>query len=174
MKTSAKVNPIVLYALLLLLPASLSAAEQITVETNVIESSKRAIPHDLAKIAKTKGFDYMTAPSVTTKSGQQARVEIIRKLQPASVAPSGFEPLPVGVTIRVTPHLKGDKIAFTARLTVSEFTTNDAPEGQTCSVMSSRDLYVSGTSKDGEEAWFDCLDPNSAKKLTVRIRFTTK
>jgi len=171
MKPKAKST--VLYALLLLLPASLSAAEQITAEFNFIESSKRAIPHDLAKIAKTKGFDCMAAPSVTTKSGQQARIEIIREVQPASVAPSGFEPLPVGVTIRVTPHLKDDKIAFTARLTVSEFITNEAPEGQTCSEMSSRDFYVSGTSKNGEEVWYD-LNPNSGKKLTVRIRFTTK
>ena len=174
MKTTPKIRSTVLHALLLLLPAALSAAEQITVHTKFIESSRRAIPHDLAKLAKTKGVDLMTAPSVITKSGQQAHIEIIREHQLASVAPSVFKPIPVGNTLCVTPHIKGDKIAFTVRFTVSELIANKAPEGQTRSEISSRDLYVSGTSKDGEEVWFDYLDPNSAKKITVWMLFTTK
>ena len=174
MKTTFKITSTALYALLLLLPASLSAAEQITVKTKFIESSKRAIPHDLAKLAKVKGIDIMTAPSVIIKSGQQGQIEVIREHQPASVAPSVFKPVAVGTTLRVTPHLKGDKIAFTVRFTVSELITNNAPEGQTCSEISSRDLYVSGTCKDGEEVWFDYLDPNSAKKITVWMLLQTK
>ena len=169
-----KIRSTVIYALLLLLPASLGAVEQITVKTKFIESSRRDIPNDLAKLAKTKGVDVMSAPSILTKSGQQAQIEVISEHQPASVAPSDFKPIPVGTTLWVTPHLKGDTIAFRVRISVSELITNKAPEGQTRSEISSRDLYVSGTSKDGEEVWFDYLDPNSAKKITVWMLFTTK
>ena len=53
----------ILYAFLLLLPASLNAAEQVTVEVKFIESSKGAVIHDLAKLAITKGIDLISAPN---------------------------------------------------------------------------------------------------------------
>ena len=158
---------------LLILPALLSAAEQIAVNTKFIESRKEPIPHDMAKLANAKEFKVMKAPGLIAKLGEQAQMEVIREYQPASVAPSSFEPVPVGVTIRITPHLKDDEIAFTARITISELIINKALEGQTSSEISSRDLYVSAVTKHGEEVWFDYLDPNSENKITVWIQFST-
>jgi type II secretory pathway component GspD/PulD (secretin) len=162
---------LILYALLSLLPASLIAAEQITIQAKFFEAGKEAIPHDLTKLAKTKGIDMLSAPSVTTKSGQQAQIEVIREHQPASVAPSAFKPVPVGITVRVTPQLKGDRIAYTAQLTVSELVTNKASDRQTSSEITSRDIYVSGTPKDGEEVWLDFTDPSNGKKIVVWLHF---
>ncbi len=161
----------ILYALLLLLPASLMAAEQITIQAKFIESRKAAIPHDFARLAKIKGIDLLSAPRVTTRSGQQAQIEIIREHQPASVAPTRFKPVPVGITVRVTPHLKGDRIAYTAQLTVSELIASKAPDGQTLSEITSRDLYVSGNPKDGEAVWFDYIDSSTGKKIVVWLLF---
>jgi hypothetical protein len=161
----------ILYALLLLLPASLIAAEQITVEAKFIESSKGAIPHDLTKLAKTKGIDVLKAPSVTTRSGQEVVIEIVREHTPASITPSEFKPVPVGITVRVTPHLKDGTIAYTAQLTISKFIANKAPEGQTRSEITSHDLYVSGTPKSDEEIWFDFIDLITGKKVVVWLLF---
>ena len=158
---------------LLLLPPLLNAAEQIAVNARFIESTKGAIPHDMAKLANNKDFNVMNAPTLIAKLGEQAQMDISREHQPASIAHSGFKPIPVGVTIRVTPHLKDDEIAFTARITISELIINKALEGQTSSEISSRDLYVSAVTKHGEEVWFDYLDPNSENKITVWIQFST-
>ncbi|MCE9519190.1 MAG: type II and III secretion system protein [Verrucomicrobia bacterium] len=163
----------ILYTLLLLLPVSLLAAEQITIEAKFIESSKEAIPHDLAKLAQAKGIDLLSAPRATTKSGQQAQIEVTREHQPASVAPSAFKPVPIGITVRVTPQLEGERIAFTAQLTVSELVTSKASDGQTRSEITSRDLYVSGTPKDDEEVWFDFTESNG-KKIVVWLHFKHK
>lgn len=157
----------ILYVLLVFLPTSLIAAERITVEAKFIESSKGAIPHDIARLAKTKGIDLLSAPRVTTKSGQQAQIEVVRDHQPASVAPSGFQPVPIGVSVRITPHLKGNRIAYTAQLTVSELVTSKASDGQTRSEITSRDLYVSGALKDDEGVWFDFIEPSNGKKIVV-------
>jgi len=164
----------ILYAFLLLLPASLNAAEQVTVEVKFIESSKGAVIHDLAKLAITKGIDLISAPNVTTKSGQQATFEVLREHQPASVAFTGFKSLPVGITVRVTPRIKGDSIAYAAHLSISELVTDKAPEEHTLSEISSRDLYVSGTPKDGEVVWFDFIDPSNKKNIAVWMRLKTE
>lgn len=164
----------ILHALLSLFFTSLCAAEPITITAKFFESKKGAIPHDQAKAATTKGLEIMTVPSAITKSGRQIKIEHIRDHQPASVAPSAFQPIPVGVTVCVTPHLDGDKIAFTARLSVSRLIANKPPKGQTLTEVSSRDLYVSGIAKNNEEFWFDLLDSNSEKKMTVLLQLTVK
>ncbi len=165
---------LILYALLSLLPAALIAAEQITIQAKFFESGKEAIPHDLTKLAKTKGIDMLSAPRVTTKSGQQAQIEITHEHQPASVAPSGFRPVPIGITVRVTPHFKGTRIAYIAQFTLSELITSKASSGQTHSEIISRNLYVSGVPKDGEEVWFDFIRPSDGKKLVVWLHFKHK
>jgi len=161
----------ILSTLLIFLPLTLFAAEQITVEAKFIELNKEAIPHDFAKLSQAKGIDFLSAPRVTTKSGQQAQMAVTREYQPTSVAPSVFQPIPIGITVRVTPLLKGDRIAYSAQLTISELVTSKASNGHTRSEITSRDLYVSGTSKDGEEVWFDFSELSNGKKIVVWLHF---
>lgn len=160
--------------ILMLLPASLFAADQIIVETKIFESSSTKIPHDLAQIAKIKGTDIMSAPTIITKSGKKAKIEIVREYQPASVAPSLFKAATTGVSISVTPHLKDGKIAFSATITASELVGEKAQKKQTQAEIASRTLYISGIQKKGEEGWFDLVNPRQGKegrKLTIWMRF---
>ena len=161
----------VLYTLLSLLTASLLAAEQITVEAKFFESSKGAMPHDLAKLAQAKGIVLLSEPRVTTKSGQQAEIVVARELQPASLSPSAFKPVLVGITVKATPQLQGDRIVHTTQVTVSDLITSKDSDKQTLSEITSRDLYVSGTIKDGEEVWLDYINPSNGKKLLVWLHF---
>ena len=150
------------------------AAEQITVETKIIQSDNKTIPHNLAELGAKKSIDLLSAPSVITKSGQQAQVEVVGRHQPASVVPGGFQPVPIGVTVRVTPYIKGDRIAYTAQLSISELITKKTSGGQTSSEIMSRDLYVSGTPKDGEEVWFNLEQPSKGKNTVIWLRFKHK
>jgi len=74
----------------------------------------------------------------------------------------------------VTPYLQADKITYTAQFSIAQNIVNNAPEGQERSEVSTRELFVSGIAKDGEQLWFDFVDPNSAKKLAVLVTFTAK
>jgi hypothetical protein len=169
MKLTNKIKFTALHTLLLLLPASLFAADEVKVQTKVFESNK-SIPHDLVKLSKMKGVDIMTTPDIITKSGEKVNIETNHKLQPVGIAPIDLKP----ITIKVTPTVKDGKISYTAQYTISKKINNKSVEGQTRTEITSRDLYVSGISTVGEELWFDYLDPNSSKKITVLMLLTTK
>jgi len=78
----------------------------------------------LRKLSQQKGIDLMSAPSVTTKSGHHAIVEVVREFiyptefEPAKqlgkdqpiipTTPTAFEMRPVGVRMEVEPSLKDD------------------------------------------------------------------
>jgi beta-lactamase regulating signal transducer with metallopeptidase domain len=78
----------------------------------------------LQKLSQQKGIDLMSAPSVTTKSGQKATVEVVRefiyptKYEPAKqlgtdqpvipTTPTAFEMRPVGVRMELNPTLLAD------------------------------------------------------------------
>ena len=159
-----------LYALLLLLPSSLLAADQITVETKFIESSKDTVPHDLAHLKDTSGTDIMSAPLVTVTAEHTAKIRVTRYHQPASIAPSSFQPVSIGVALDITPYIKDDKITYAAKYSVSELITDKSPAGQPCSEIVSHDFYVSDTVKGGEELWFDFIEPIKGKKIVVWLR----
>lgn len=194
MKSSETVMKSILpCALVLVLTAWLPAADHlpqlITVQAKFIESSKATIPHDLAKLTQQRGVDLLCAPSVSTRRGHQAEIQILREHQPPSISTRGFRPVPVGITIRVTPDIKDGIIAYTAQLTIRELITgtgqDDQPYAsrmanagiivatkgaQTSSEILSRDLYVSGRSRDGEAVWFDFVEPRNGKKMVVWLR----
>ena len=154
------------------LAAASMAAELITVEAKFIESSKGSIPHDFEKLAKRKDIDVLSAPRVTTKAGQQTQIECTREYLPASVAPGSFQPVHIGTTIFIRPYLKGDRIAYTARINVSDPVPDKDLDKQTTRVeTTSHDLYVSGALKDGDEVWLDFAAPINGKKLVVWFRF---
>jgi beta-lactamase regulating signal transducer with metallopeptidase domain len=78
----------------------------------------------LQKLSQQKGIDLMSAPSLTTKSGQKATVEVVREFiyptefEPAKqlekgqpvipTTPTAFEMRPVGVRMELNPFLKED------------------------------------------------------------------
>lgn len=154
------------------LAAAAGAAELITVEAKFIEASKGAIPHDFEKLAGRKDVDVLASPRVTTKAGQQTQIECTREYLPATVAPGSFQPVHVGTTIFIRPYLKGDRIAYTARISVSEPVPDAALDKQTTRFeTTTHDLYVSGALKGGDEVWFDFTAPINGKHLTVWLRF---
>ncbi len=78
----------------------------------------------LKKLSQQKGIDLMSAPSVTTKSGQKATIEVVREFiyptefEPAKqlgkdqpvipTTPTAFEMRPVGVRMELNPTLLED------------------------------------------------------------------
>lgn len=92
----------------------------------------------LQKLSQQKGIDLMSAPSVTTKSGQKATVEVVREFiypteyEPAKqlgkdqpvipTTPTAFEMRPVGVRMELNPTLLEDgKIDLTLTPEVTSF-----------------------------------------------------
>ena len=162
-----------LCALAVLSPLSLHAADRITVETTFIEGkSRRHLPHDMKQLNMARGTDILTAPHVTTRSGQSTRVEITREFHAVSVAPSKHPKIPQGVTLHVTPHVVGDGIAYTAHITLRELESVTGVGVPPVSTFTTRELYASGTPKPGEEVWFD-FPIRDGKAICVRVVFKT-
>ena len=172
--SSHHMNTTIVSALLVLLTQSIYAGTTVLIETKVIESSVNQIPHDLAKAANLKGTDLLSAPSVTVESQNEGKVEIVRQFQPPGIASSKFPQVPIGVTAVVTPRLQDGKVTFTATFTLSELVGETSKKDQTQAEVISRTIFVSGIQEEGEEGWFDLIDPKEGKggkKLAVWFRF---
>ena len=157
--------------LALLMPASLFAVEQIKVETKFLEADA-PIPHDIAKINQMKGADLLSAPSVTTKSGQSATLSITHDFSPASVTSSNFPAVPTGITFQITPEIKEGRLIYAAHVTVCDLVSAKHSGEQTASETTSHELYISGTSKDGEAMWIELSDTADGKKRMLWLQFT--
>ena len=108
-------------------------------ETMILEASDAEAM--LGRISQTKGVDIMSAPSVTTKPGQKATVEVVRefiyptefefagksdaKPKPGEASevmtPLAFEMMPLGVLVDVTAGWSGNKVDLEPAARVNEF-----------------------------------------------------
>jgi type II secretory pathway component HofQ len=164
-------KPHILCALAALLPSSLLAIDRITVEAMFIEGkARRALPHDLKQLNDRRGVDILTAPHVTTRSGQPTQVEITREFHATSVAPSKHPQIPQGVILRVTPHAIGNRIAYTAHVTFRALDSVTGVGVPPVSTFTTREIYASGTPKPGEEVWLD-LPARGGEANAVRLVF---
>ena len=165
----------ILCAFLALLPSSLVASERITVEAKFIESAPHtSIPHDLTKLAKSKGIDLLIAPRVTTKSGHEATVEITRTFRIFNTQTAHPRDVPTGATLRVTPIVKNGKMAYRAQLTVRDYIDHAKPikADQTHFEFTSREIYLSKTPKSGEPIWVDFTQQLAGRKFALWLQFT--
>lgn len=162
-----------LFVMTLLLPSSLITAQTIKIDFKLLESVNHKIPHDLAKASEIKDITILTFPSVNAGAGQEQEIVMYRELHPASVVNQGFSPVPIGQLLAVTPRLVDGKIPFTAILTLSENFGGKAEDERFQTEVLSRVVYFSASQKDGEEGWFDLVEPGPGKKdkkFTVWIR----
>ncbi|MEZ0385887.1 MAG: hypothetical protein ACAI34_02380, partial [Verrucomicrobium sp.] len=75
----------------------------------------------IRSLNQRKGVDLLSAPSITTKSGQQARVEVVRKFTYKDEKNKEAARNP-GVTLAVTPRIKkDDQIALDVSSQIVEF-----------------------------------------------------
>ena len=146
---------------------TLGPARQILVEARVIEApATERIPDDPSKIKSGKGINVLGSPRVVTGIGEEAEIFIGQEL-PANATPGAMEYLRTGITMRVTPRLKEDRIAYTVRLTLSDLVHSEAKDTQFINETASRELHVSGTAKDGEGTWFHLNEHRNDKKVSV-------
>jgi hypothetical protein len=161
----------IICALIALLPISLLAANNVTVEASFVQAkSRRAITHDLEKLSTTKGIYLLSAPRVSTRTGQAAEIAITRDFHVRSVAPAKHPLIPTGMVLRVTPYVTRDGITYRAQITIREYESVSAPGTPPVATFTSREIYASGTPKAGEDVWLDLprLDGYSA---AVRLVF---
>jgi beta-lactamase regulating signal transducer with metallopeptidase domain len=127
---------------------------QILVEATVIEApAGEKIPDDPSKLTSSKSIRVLGSPRARTFIGEEAEIFIGQEL-PANADLSAVEYFRTGITMRVRPRVKEDRIAYTVRLTLSDLVHSEAKDTQTINETASRELHVSGTAKDGEGTWF--------------------
>lgn len=100
----------------------------------------------IRELSQRKGVDLMSAPQVTTRSGQQANIEVIREFVYANET-GKQDTENVGVTLAVMPKITADnKIALDLAPQVSEFDGFAPPGGAKEGPVSARTvLHSDGT-----------------------------
>lgn len=108
-------------------------------ETMILDASDAEAM--LRRLSQTKGVDIMSAPSVTTKPGQKATVEVVREfiyptefefpaksdVKPKAgeasdvMTPVTFEMMPLGVIVDVTAGWSGNQVDLESAARVNEF-----------------------------------------------------
>ena len=161
---------IITFALLLLIPLSSSANEQLTIEAMLFEGRSADIVHDIKKLSQTKGVNVLHAPQITTALGKEGKVAIsgkdVRKLQ--AIQP--FCDMLNGVQIRLIPKKENGRITFRGQVVVRELVGDG---GEHCEIES-RELYISGAQRVGGKTWFEFKEDSEGKKIAVCIVFTEK
>ena len=131
---------------------SLALAATCTAATTIQISAKFAdvpagteIPAKPELLAKTKGVDVLSSPTVITNPGKSATIEITQSL----ATPDGSA-VPLGVSLSITPTLteKGS-IAFTGKAT--DRFKHGQKAGETLNVLAcvARETYFKGTTASG-------------------------
>lgn len=155
--------------LLPLAALSLALAANCTAATTIQVSAKFAdvpagtdIPAKPELLAKTKGVDVLSSPTVTTNPGKSATIEITQSL----AAPDGSA-VPLGVSLSITPTLteKGG-IAFAGKAT--DRFKHGQKAGETLNVLAcvARETYFKGTTTSGSTVMINAgpSTSTSAKK----------
>ena len=116
------------------------------------------IPAKPDLLAKTKGVDVLSSPTVVTGSGKSATIEITQIVS----APGGLE-IPLGVSLSITPTLteKGT-IAFSGKA-VDRF-KHGQRDGESLTILScvAREVYFKGTAASGSSVLLNTGAPTSA------------
>ncbi len=160
-----------LLAVLVLSPA-LHAQEQIKIESKFIETSLAVTPpYDVAALNRMKDVDLLSAPSVTTKPGQKATVEIMQEQALPAGDIDAPNPVRTGVSLEAIAVLQDDtSIAYRLQATKCDLVnTAVQPDGTVETV--SRNLYATGAAKDGESVWLRFASPKTGRQVLVQVTF---
>lgn len=120
------------------------------------------IPAKPELLAKAKGVDVLSSPTVLTSPGKSATIEITQNV----AAPGGSE-VPLGVSLSITPTLteKGN-IAFSGKAT--DRFKHGQRDGESLTVLAcvAREIYFKGTATSGSSVLLNAGSStlSSAKK----------
>ena len=144
---------------LLAISANCIAATTIQITAKIADvPAGTEVPAKPELLAKTKGVDVLSAPTVTTNPGQPATIEVTQNL----AAPDGSQvPLGVSLSIRATLTEKG-AIAFSGKAT--DRFKHGQHEGESVTVLScvAREIYFKGTATSGSSVLLNAGAATSA------------
>ncbi len=150
-----------------------------TFEKALKSSSDESFQEFLRFVSKVKGVDLLSAPKVTTRSGQRATVQIIREFRypiefsyPSEFdergTPTAFETKDLGITFEVEPKLIDDKTIISGTLRVIDFLGFVDDESKTPSFQT-REARVYRTLSKGEVALM--LVPWQPREMGLAAKF---
>ncbi len=160
-----------LLAALALVPA-LHAQELIKIETKFIETSIAVTPPiDIATLNRMKDVDLLSAPSVTTKPGQKATVEVMHEQALPAGDIDATDAANTGTSLEATAVLRDDvSIAYRLRATKCDLVRAAVQPGGTVETVT-RDVYTTGVAKDGEPVWLRFASSKTGRQVLVQVTF---
>jgi hypothetical protein len=97
------------------------------------------------KLEKMKGVNVLSAPKISTKSGEKATAEVTQ----SQSAPGGAS-VPLGLTLDITPTLGEKAINFSGKSTDRAMHGKRSDGGVSTVEFATREVYFSGSATSGE------------------------
>ncbi len=113
--------------------------------------------------------------STTGKVGQEASIALSRPLKLPDVSSEVPIEIPLGITLHVTPVLKGTQLTYRAQVahSIPVFQTR-VPMPHSAAEIETRTFYQSGPCKPGEAIWFSYKNPENGKTMLVALRLSNQ
>ncbi len=152
-----------LITLILLLPhIAFSQATQVQIET-----SYRNVDPTFTKDILDKSASAFSMPTVTTKSGSKAVINIIREYRFLNTAKEANN-RNSGVIIEITPTINGNKINIIGKSTISRRDSWRSKSAFNPITFTTRETFFEGTTTSGNQAVIK-LSEFSEEKLILKL-----
>lgn len=164
-----KIFPLVLTALMV---AANAFAEnvQIQIEAKFQGFAVPLFPDSRAKAKSTNRDDVLSAPTVVTKAGQSATIEIVREVAVPSAA-NNKGMTQCGVSLEILPEVHNGKITLSGKSIVRRQSQPGERQPLQAVTFVARETYFSGRVVDGKPVTLHVGDgPKDSSRITLTAR----
>lgn len=133
---------------LLILTAALPLQAATTIEVSAKFADVPAgtvVTASSLKLDKVKGVNVLSAPKITTTSGEKATIEVTQ----SQSAPGGAS-VPLGLTLEITPSLGEKAITFSGKATDRAMHGKRSEDSLSVVEFATREVYFNGSTNSGE------------------------
>jgi hypothetical protein len=112
-------------------------------------------------------IERLAAPNVTTKLGQRAVIELVRKIK-IPETPFGEKTIDVGITLEVLPVLKDGRIILSGRSVLRRRLGQGAVQSLGAISFATQETFFSGSARNGKEVMIAVGDgPNDKARIIL-------
>ena len=117
-----------------------------------------------------KPDDVLSAPRVTTKSGQRVVIEIVREVQ-VPETPNGEKAVNPGLTLDLLPVIKDGQITLSGKSVLRRRLTQDAAQPLGALSFATQETFFGGAVQNGRELTIAVGDgPNDKARIILTVR----
>lgn len=163
-------TPLITYLYLMLGATVLAAPVQVEIAARYEGFDRSRFTEIVDPNRELKPGEILSAPRLTTKSGQRAVIEIIQEVK-VPEAPNGDKSVNSGVTLDVLPIIKDGQITLSGKSLLRRRLVQDAAQPLDAISFATHETFFSGAVQDGKELTIAVGDgPKDKARIILTVR----